>query len=233
MGVSVMPGRIKRVPITETAKYRVIPEASLIAWYKFNEGAGNTVNDYSKQENIGTITGATWTTGKIDNCLEFDGLSGRVTILDNQKLRLTTGGTIMAWIYPDTLGEGNFGRIVDKSSDTSATGGYFVCLASNNRLAIQVGGGSLIYSGNNAITLGSWQHIAIVFSSTGKKAYVNGIETITSTEKTLPPNTALNVTIGNLTDGDIRTFDGKIDETRMYDRALTASQIEAIYNQTK
>src|SRR5262249_39277761 len=80
--------------------------ASLVAAYAFNEGSGNTVADYSGNGNDGTISGATWTTGKYDSALSFDGVSSVVTIKDSPFVDLTKSMTLEAWVQPSVAASG-------------------------------------------------------------------------------------------------------------------------------
>ena len=81
-------------------------DAGLVAAYSFNEGTGSTVGDASGTGNDGTIEGATWSTsGKHGGALEFDG-TAKVTIADAPSLRLTTGMTLEAWVYPTSTSSG-------------------------------------------------------------------------------------------------------------------------------
>ena len=45
----------------------------LLGYWTFDEGNGSVANDYSGNGNHGSIVGASWTTGKCGNALEFDG----------------------------------------------------------------------------------------------------------------------------------------------------------------
>src|SRR5262245_21130959 len=81
--------------------------SGLVAAYGFNEGSGTTVTDVSGNTNTGTISGATWTTaGKFGGALVFNGTNARVTISDAPSLRLTTGMTLEAWVFPTTAPTG-------------------------------------------------------------------------------------------------------------------------------
>src|SRR5947208_4131388 len=76
-------------------------QTGLVAAYSFDEGAGTTVADASGNGNTGTINGATWTTaGRYGSALVFDGTSTSVTVANAGSLRLTTGMTLEAWVYP-------------------------------------------------------------------------------------------------------------------------------------
>ena len=75
-----------------------------VAAYSFDEGAGTSVADASGSGNGGSIGTATWSTaGKYGNALSFNGSGARVTVPDSSSLRLTTGMTLEAWVFPTTV----------------------------------------------------------------------------------------------------------------------------------
>ena len=78
------------------------PSSTLVAAYAFDEGSGTSVADLSGNGNGGVFGTASWTTtGKFGEALSFNGSSARVTVPDAASLRLTTGMTLEAWVYPD------------------------------------------------------------------------------------------------------------------------------------
>ena len=138
----------------------------------------------------------------------------------------------MAWIYPETLGEGNIGRIFDKSTGSSAQNGYYFATYTNNALVVRINGGTILLSANNTITLNKRQMVAATFDSTGRKLYVNCVDVTLSggTETALPPNVAGVVTAGNISGGTTATFDGYEDKFAMFTRVLSLAEIKDIYN---
>ena len=82
----------------------VLSTASLVAAYNFDQGSGSTLTDVSGNGNNGTISNATWVTGKNGDALKFTGAANSmVTIADVPSLDLTNGMTLEAWINPSTL----------------------------------------------------------------------------------------------------------------------------------
>src|SRR3990167_3907279 len=71
----------------------------LLAYYIFYEGSGTTVMDSSGNNRNGTITGATWTTGKIGGALSFNGTSNYVSIpsLNYDEI------SVSAWFYRNSV----------------------------------------------------------------------------------------------------------------------------------
>ena len=77
------------------------PSGGLVAAYAFDEGAGSTTADRSGNGNNGTLSNATWagaSAGRFGNALSFNGTSAFVTVPDSNSLDLTTGMTLEAWV---------------------------------------------------------------------------------------------------------------------------------------
>ncbi|MEW5994636.1 MAG: LamG domain-containing protein [Candidatus Zixiibacteriota bacterium] len=193
-----------------------------------NEASG-TIVDTSGQANNGTgYNGVTYgATGKFNTALSFDSIDDYVEIPDDLSLRLTTGGTIEAWIYPLSHGENGYGRIVDKSINSVGGGsGYEFDVEGTNNLGLNVDGQALdLHTTTGVLTLNAWNHVAATFDGTYWKLYSNGVEVGSKNSTVLPPNTAATVRIGNRADNTDRTFDGAIDEVAIYNSALSPTEI--------
>jgi len=89
---------------------------------------------------------------------------------------------------------------------------------------------------NQSLPMGSWQHVVFTFSSGVVKGYVNGQpvalsqNTFTGSE-TLPTN-QYGLFLGTAGD-NTSYFGGFLDDIRVYNRDLTASDVAALYSQTK
>lgn len=209
----------------------------LVGHWKMNDNAADTdVADASGNGHTGTASQNTedmTATGKINEALDFNGTDDYVNITGASALRLTDGGTIMAWIEPDGLGGGSVGRIADKGTTTSATNGFMFYVYANNVLAFRVDAASNnTTSSANAFSLDAWTHVAVVFTAEGRTLYADGVDVTASggDETGLPPDVAGDLRIGNRAGATDRAFDGAIDDVRIYKRPLTQLEIQAIYN---
>lgn len=203
------------------------------SWLNMEERSDKLI-DKSGNGNHGTNGGATIKTVNAGLARNFDGIDDFIQIADSAATRLTTGGTLAAWIYPKSLGEFNDGRIIDKSADVVATNGYKFAMATSNNLYFRINSGANTASAVNSITLNQWQHVTVIFGSTGRHLYVNGIDVTASggSETALPPDVAKIVAIGNRAGVTDRTFDGYIDDTMIFTRALSQSEIKYIFKMT-
>jgi Concanavalin A-like lectin/glucanases superfamily/Fibronectin type III domain len=194
----------------------------LVAAYSFDEGSGTSVADSSGNNNTGIISGATWTTsGEFGNALSFNGANALVTINDSASLHLTSAMTLEAWVYSTTV-NGVWSDVIMKGNDdyylegTSSTSGT----PASGGAAI---GGAL--RGPSALTANTWIHLATTYDGATFRLYVNGVE-VASRAQTGSMATSTNpLQIG----GDSvygQYFTGLIDEVRVYNRALSASEIQ-------
>jgi len=201
---------------------------NLIAEYKLDGDAIDSWGGHS----AGTIYGVTPYSSCVQNsCYSFDGTNSRIELSDSLDLRMATGGTISTWIYPKSFGGSNTGVIIEKGTDVNGSNGYMFILYSSNRVRLQINNGTELFSLANVVNLNQWQLATITFNSSGRKVYINGIDVTASggNQTALPPNVAGIVRIGQRTYDTGETFDGYIDEVRMYNAAIPASQIREQY----
>jgi glucose/arabinose dehydrogenase/chitodextrinase len=196
-----------------------------VAAYSFNEGSGTTVADASGSGNSGTIGSATWTgAGKYGGALSFNGSSAKVTIPDAPSLRLTTGMTLEAWVYPTSIPNA-WRDAVYKGDDN-----YYLSTSSSPGMRPAAGGtfsGSVAETfGVSALATNTWTHLAATYDGSTLRLWLNGVQ-VSSKAQTGTLKTSSNpLTIG----GDAiygQYFAGRIDEVRTYNVALTQAQIQS------
>jgi hypothetical protein len=206
----------------------------LISHWRFDEDSGNVAYD-SAGDNDGIIYGATWTAGKLSNALNFDGVNDYVDMQDTVKNYLSTNYTVSTWVKTNTIT--NPHGIVNYRRSTLDIGYQILFELDHNYSEVRFIVGSL---GNNAVasypdalTTDTWYHLAGVRDGNILKVYVDGISGIPDSEifETISPD---NLTIGALDccgHGPHALFKGIIDDVRIYDRALSAEEILALYKE--
>ena len=213
------------------------PPPGLVAAYGFNEGSGTTVTDASGFGNTGTIAGPTWTTsGKYGNALEFNGSNAWVLINNSASLHLTNAMTLEAWVYPFTLppvgcvpnNTCSWMDVVYKDIDR-----YYLEASSNVNQAPEAGGifadGKHIVLAPSPLATNTWTHLAITYDRTMLKLYVDGSLVTTSTVTSAITTSLSPLFIGG-DDTMGQFFHGRIDEVRVYNRALSADEVQADMN---
>jgi PKD repeat protein len=202
--------------------------AGLVAAYSCDEGSGTTLTDVSGYGNNGTLSGATWTTaGKFGGALSFNGSSNLVTVNDAASLDFTTGMTLEAWVYPTKTMTSSTVIMKEQPGDF-----VYVLYASANRhpgLFINVATSAVGEHGtvgSSSLPTYTWSHLAGTYDGTTLRLYINGTLVASQTFVGLiAPSTGAMRIGGDRIWGDY--FRGRIDEIRLYKRALSASDIQS------
>ncbi len=199
---------------------------------------GETAADASGNNNNGTIYGAAWTSaGKFGNALQFDGVDDYVNTGAVSSLNVTTPVTMVAWIKSDS--SATYRTILSKTSNSAVPIQWQLNINNDNKLMWyarhQQGSddASPIIVSNNIAADGSWHHVAVVYSTiTGEaKLYIDGALDNSAT-----------LTSGNIVSADrepqigdvyytsrANYFNGTMDELAIWNRALSANEILALY----
>jgi hypothetical protein len=197
----------------------------LVGWWKFDEGTGTTTADSSGNNNTGTLNNdPTWTTGKYGNAISFDGTNDYIYLASDTVSTNTI--TVCAWMYPKVL---NQWRMIIGNARF-----FFGVSNANNSLALFSDSSkyNAVASANNSISLNIWQHICGVRLSDGSTSlYINGTQSGTSGNSGIPV-IGFGLAIGAADVFGDYTFNGLIDEVRIYNRALAASEVLELYNYT-
>jgi len=200
-----------------------------IAYYKFDEGVGTTAYDSAGTNNgtLGTGSSApTWTnesqciSGK---CLQFSGSSNSYITVPYSSSQTSSTITMEGWVK--RTGEGtNSGRGIFLSKDGAnyieAQDGYFGFSLSIN--------GTQRYNNTN-MTNNQWNFVAATFDGTDIKMYINGKLVKTINQPGTLTTTSSNINIGRFNGGNF-TFNGYLDDLKIYPYARTAAQIKLDYN---
>jgi chitodextrinase len=213
------------------------PTSGLVGYWNFDEGSGTTAADYSGNGNTGTITGATWTTGKVGKgALDFNGVSDYINAGTGSSLTLTGDMAVSAWVNINDI------RLYDTIISYAGAVGNPVQYAfelCQRKVSFRQGNKSCASDnqGNTILNTGQWYHIAAVRTgSSGNWSvalYVNGaLDKVISL--TLDPSTSnlSPVRIGSNISGGSNYFDGSLDDVRIYNRALSTQEVLDIYNDT-
>jgi hypothetical protein len=202
----------------------------LVAYYPFNGNA----NDESGHYNHGTVHGAVLVPdidGNADSAYSFDGDNDYILVNDSNRLDLTTAFTLSAWVnldsYAGTSWDGHAPNVISKSDYRYDP--YRIELLSNQTV-LWVANSSNKDSpvSMSAVPINQWTHVATTFDSGEVKFYHNGILTGTTTSSI----ETLYADAGSLYIGAYspswHTVDGTLDEIRIYNRALSLSEIREL-----
>lgn len=207
--------------------------SGLVAHYSFDDGVGTTASDVSQNGNIATLMNdPAWTTGKFGGAISFAGQSRSYVTKTNFSGETGTGGSVSMWVKLDSYVEyGGLFTVSDASVLLYTRSSPNISLTIKDTSGVSVGVLN-IGNANDIPQIGQWSHIVATWDSASVKVFINGIEkgsdtTVTSSYSTL--NTK-NIFIGNDRNISNRTTNGVIDDVRVYNRALSASEVAELYS---
>jgi hypothetical protein len=209
----------------------------LVAGYAFNEGAGTTAANASGSGLVGTLTnGATWGTGRNAGALQLDGVNDYVEFGNPAQLQFTGSMTVGAWVNSAAFPSDDAAIVSKRNSigyqlDTTIDRGpRTIGFKFTNSLGAQV-----YRYGATTLQVNTWYHVTGVYNAATLEmhVYLNGqlddgalVGTVTSAQQ----NSSANVNIGRRPTGNNFNFNGRIDDARLYNRALTQAEIQADMN---
>jgi len=195
-------------------------ECDMVAYWKLDDGSGTTAADSSGNGNNGTLINfywPSWTTGIIDGGLEFDGWNDYVNCRSDSSLDITGDITIALWLRAD-----NFRWEPDIVTKGSYSRAYSVWLSSSGRVVFALNNNWL--TSNSAIPDDKWHHIAVTRGGSTRKIYIDGQEDVSDTYSSAIGTTSRPLTISTRS----YPFNGTIDDVRLYGRALSPEEVEAL-----
>jgi len=222
-------GGLASSAVTRTVK---VVRAGLISRWACDAGSGTTLAD-SVGTNTGTISGATWSTGRVGGALSFNGTTNQVNVA-NPSLALTNQVSIALWAFGGT-------------SLPKTTCALYAKDAAGNRvlnLHLPWNSGVIYWDAGNGGTAscdrlskattstsqykGKWNHWVFTKNATaGTMAiYLNGTLWTSANGKTLTLSPITSLTLGA---GNSYNYEGRLDDLRIYNKALDAAGVQALY----
>ncbi len=203
----------------------------LVDFYPFNGNSNDTVGS-----NNGTVINATLTTDRFNSpnsAYAFNGNSAAVG-LSPLTLNNLTAGTISTWIE---LNQNTQEVIFAKQHPGANSYGVFTVgftappqlLGDVGRLYFQSQNYNQV-SSTTLLSTGVWHHVAVAFSSTSCNLYIDGTPSGSASGNfSIPDDTSTVASIGNW-GGDVGIgMNGKIDDFRIFNRALAANEVAQLY----
>jgi hypothetical protein len=240
-GGLVAPGYVSELPVAYS---------NLVAWYPFDSAryTGSNADDVTgiiggsgdDTAYDGTVDGATYQTsagvtdinaGVNSGAFDFDGNDDAIPIPDINQISTNKFCTVACWINADSFG----GEDVPLNQSSSQSDRVAIQISSDvSTIGISTFDGTSYGTGTTLPSTNSWHHCVGVVNGNAENTefYLNGVDASGSHQY---GGLDADSIIGS--DGDDRNqgreFNGTIDDVRFYDRALTASEISSIYNNTE
>ena len=198
----------------------------LVAYYPFNGNA----NDESGNGNDGTNNGATSFQdrfGSENSAYDFNGLSNFIDVDFTSNLVINNQLTVCSWVNAESFSN-DYNTIISKSSTTSGPFQFEFMQNGGLLSAVYYNPGSIQYQNN--FQTDEWLFVCTSFDGNYAKIYVDGLMVAVSEElNNVLTNDNQHLNIGRESWNSSRYFNGKIDDIRIYTRALSDSEISELY----
>jgi hypothetical protein len=209
----------------------VISDNSLVGYWDLNEGSGMLARDSSGNENNGSLMNSTtWIHGIYQDALDFN--QTYIKINNSRSLNISKAFTISSWINPNSINK--FGQLMAKCGADVYSGVISARVESNNALTIRLSQNGTIVGVTTKPQINSvntWYNVVFTYDGMSNIGiFVNGTSVPYSGSKILGPiDTSIKpLLFGQREKGDA-SFDGIIDDIRIYNRSLSAPEVVALY----
>src|SRR2546427_8380874 len=236
-GLSTIPSEPGRVLSLTLPTGCCNPPTGLVSWWP---GEGNA-NDIVGNNHGRLVNGASFAPGLVGQAFSFNGTNQYVDLGNSSSLQVSHGNfTVDAWVAFNTIG-GDM-SILDKMAETGSNqDGWRLLRQSDNKFWFCFGGGSLgngcrggpptIVTSMTTVSTGVWYNIVAVKALSTISIYMDGNLEGTAALGPFIDSNSTNLIIGAThTQGLIAFLNGLVDEPEVYNRALTASEIQTIFH---
>jgi hypothetical protein len=228
---------------TAAAAVAQAPGSGIVAYWRLDEGAGTVASD-TVAASHGTITNPDWSTNcQSGSCLQ-SAPRGHTYVWVPDSPELSTVGsqlTVEAWIYPFGRnyleGQGNCGFVLYKEGEyalcvggwwQNGTFGFYTKTSGGDKWldvpTVDPVSGAVRYPANQ------WYHLTGVYDGATMKIYVNGVEEgVTTPQSGTFADTPGALWLGHPCVGADQCYYGKLDEVAVYNRALSAAEVQQHY----
>jgi len=219
--------------------------SGLLVYYKCESATGTTLQDSSGNGNHGTLVGGTagytFPAGKVGKALALAKAGSGYVSVPTAVFANAKDITIATWINVTT--SQSWARVLDvgvnaKIASNTSTGTKYMNLVPKNggtNLAFAIskdGYGSEQTLTSAALDTGKWRHVAVVLGTGQSSLYVDGVLVPNTSTVSLRPTDLGTIDyayLGKSQFSNDPNFDGQIDEFRVYGRALSATEILALF----
>ena len=211
-----------------TNTLQILGDTSCFAAYPLDGSSADLSGNYS-----GTDTSVTYTSGYFGQSASFNGTSSVITLPGNM-LNSLTAISISTWVYRQTGSSDDYEYIM--SGGTLASGKTY-------GIAIRDDGGSAdnkfyfydglsSYNSNTICSYNTWYNVCITWAGTQMNFYINGVLDSTHTVGNCSFASSGNTNkIGEYYYNGNFEFSGLIDQVRLFNKAISASEVTTLYKE--
>ena len=200
-----------------------------VGYWNFDENSGAVAHDTSGNGYNATVNSAAWVAGKINSALSFNASTSSVV---SPAIPLANAFSVSLWVNPAASPQTSFARLAETRYD----GGFYLGTdQSGTRYQWIVNGGAGATGGCGAFfgcalggaVTGGWHNVIATFDGSVGRLYVDGA-LVGSDTFTAPGNTSFPLYLGQYYGGAGYGWNGAMDEVRLYNRALTANDVNSL-----
>jgi len=201
--------------------------AGLLGWWKFDEGQGATAADSSGNNHPGALVGnAKWAQGKLGGAIDLDGNGSYVQIADKSAFDMAGEATVACWVNIRSI-PAEWTGIVTKG-DTSWR---LSTVEQKNQFHFaandyEIGHDNIFVNAATTVAPQTWHHVVGTYDGANIRIYVDGQLDGTKAWTGGIGKNDVDVLIGENAGKKGRSFDGLIDDVRIYNYALPEAQIK-------
>jgi hypothetical protein len=211
----------------------------LVGRWGFDEATTTTSTityDVTGNNNNGTLTsGPTRTVSncKIANCLSFDGSDDYISVSNIGNVVIPAGNaafSISLWFNASAVGTTTMKSLMNNETYTVSGFRYGIGESDPQKLKFwsTESGGSISLTSLTTIATSTWYNAVLVYTSSSATLYINGAQEAVDSSGTIVSNTNNIYMVRAI--GGKQYFSGLVDDVRIYNRALSASEISQLYN---
>ena len=203
----------------------------LVGCWLMNEGSGNKVYDLSGNGNTGSLIADThFVGGKFGPALDFDGAGDCVNCGNKASLNITNKNfTIMAWAK--LYGEGNTLPVLAGKLSYGSVGEwglYYSDITNDFRFQMRDASGVVVVD-TLSVSLNQWYYVVGVYNGSSIGIYLDGLLIKSINAPTIFEDSGNNFFIGKRSNNNDYYWNGQIDHAMIYNRALSAQEIQQLY----
>ena len=213
--------------------------SGLVGLWSFDgpDMAGVTAYDRSGQGNHGTLTsGPTLVIGKLGQALSFDGTSSYVAVSGTNGIPSgQSARTVSFWMYQNTRNDGG-SAVIDILKSTGQSFTVTMTIIGSMYLftdSVNVDN-NITLTGSQIPSLKAWHHVVFTFDGGSNWVYyLDGVNAKSGTFSVTINTDSAGIHIGRRSSAASGFYDGKLDDVRIYNRALAPAEVKLLYNSGK
>jgi hypothetical protein len=221
-------------PLSEdtTDTLQVLGDSSCVATYRFENDETDLSGNYD-----GTGNEIQYAAGRYGQAASFNGSSSYISGLPTLTNPSGSSFSVSLWVNTNSTDKNIFGGVVDEPVEydsifrirVNSSGQAFTDYRPSQEAVIS----TVEINGSTSISDGNWHHIVSIVTDSQIKLYVDGSEASNSPKSITGTTNVTNAVIGALNNrGTIQDYlDGKIDQVRIFNKALSASEVTTLYQE--